>query len=108
MKKIIIHITDISPIIEIYKSLLNNSLGLTVNDKIYLIKSHKDVANKRFDLFKKLKLNITEWTVPTFKTISSTNMRQSIIEKNYKKFHKFIPLHLSENKIKDIWNILTI
>jgi len=106
MKKIVMHTTDISPIMDIYKSLLDGSLGLTKDDKIYLIKSKKDVSNKRFDLFKQLKFNITEWTLPSFKTISSTNMREAIDKRDYKSFHKFVPLHLSESKIKLVWNIV--
>ena len=108
MKKIIIHITKVSPIMATYKTiseLKNDDLN------IYLIKSKKDSFNKRFEMFDKLKskyniLSIHEWILPTFKTISSTNMRKTIKDNDYKNFKKFVPLHLSERKIKDVWNIV--
>ena len=102
MEKIIIHITDTSPILAI----LDKSLGLTAKDTVYLIKSEKNASNKRFGMFRKTHLKTIEWILPTFRTLSSTNMRETIAEKDYKRFHKFMPLHLSESKIKEVWNIV--
>ncbi len=105
MKKIVIHITKDSPIMATYKTISE----LKGDDwKIYLIKSKKDSFNKRFGIFDRLKskYNINEWILPTFKTISSTNMRKTIKDDDYKNFKKFVPLHLSEKKIKDVWNIV--
>ena len=107
MKKVIINITKVSPIMAVYKVI--SELKKTDDiGKIYLIKSEKDSSNKRFEMFKKLKSthNINEWTLPTFKTISSTNMRKTIDDNDYKSFKKFVPLHLSEKKIRDVWNIV--
>jgi len=105
LNKIKILITPKSPIFEVFSILRRDKL--TPKDTIYLIKSSKNKNNKRFDMFKKLKLNIIEKNLPPFKTISSTNMRQAILNKDFITFQKFLPTHLSKNAKINIYNLLT-
>ena len=103
-KKIQIVITNKSPILEVFKILREERW--TSEDTIYLIKSSKNSKNKRFDLFKRLKLNIKEKVLPKFKTISSTNMRQALLNKDFRTFQKFLPLHLTKKKEETIYKML--
>ena len=105
LKKIKIIITVKSPILEVFNILREEKL--TPKDTIYLIKSSKNVNNKRFEMFKRLKLNIIEKTLPKFKTISSTNMRKAILQNDFPTFQKFLPTHLSKTTKRNIYNLLT-
>ena len=103
-KKIQIVVTNKSPILEVFKILREGRW--TSEDTIYLIKSSKNSKNKRFDLFKRLKLNIKEKVLPKFSTISSTNMRQALQNKDFKTFQNFLPLHLTKKKEETIYKML--
>lgn len=94
--KITFQITDESPILAVYKAISTAKADW----KIYLIKSEKNASNKRFDMFKK---NIIRWTLPSFKTISSTNMREAIKNDDYKEFMKFVPPSVDA---KEVWKIV--
>jgi len=99
MKKITFQVTEESPILTVYKAIPK----LSSKDTIYLIKSSKNASNKRFDMFKRLKYNIIDWTLPSFKTISSTNMREAIKNDDYESFIKFVPPSVDAKKV---WKIV--
>jgi len=107
--KVHLSISKKSPILSAY-SLISDKLKnkkLKATDTVYLIKSSKDIANKRFDMFNRLKVNIVNQTLPKFKTISSTNMRKAIQNNDYKTFTVFLPTVLTEKEKKDIWKNLS-
>jgi nicotinamide mononucleotide adenylyltransferase len=97
-------ITKGNPIMEIFNILRIQKFKPT--DTIYLIKSSKNAHNKRFDMFHKLNYNITELQIPKYKNLSSTNMRKALDNKDYPRFNKFLPNHLSSKDKKRIYNDL--
>ena len=87
-----------------------SSRMLKKGDELILVKSSKNDANTRFDMFKgfeKKGIKIKIWTLPKFETLSSTNMRKTIYNKNKNNFIKFLPVHLSTNIKNKIWKIVT-
>lgn len=84
---------------------------LKKGDKLILVKSSKDVKNKRFDSYNELSrkgIKINYLVIKQFKKLSSTNMRHSIKYKNKKELSKFFPDGLTEKDKKEIYMILEI
>lgn len=72
-------------------------------EKIYLIKSEKNISNKRFNFIKNDK--IEKYITKEIENISSTKFRESILNKN--KIEKYLPKILDEKDIKSIYKILS-
>lgn len=67
---------DPSPILSAFKIATKTAKP---GDTIYLVKSDKNADNGRFDLFKQLKkIKVEPLTVPAFKQLSATNMREQL------------------------------
>lgn len=96
-----------SPILFSY----NLAKSLKKNDKLILVKSSKNVNDKRFEIFDSLKkkgVKIDFITLTSFKNnkdrvLSATNMRKTIAENKFKNFKKFIPKNINSKKI---WKIV--
>ncbi len=85
-----------------------NSTFKNKKGELILVKSSKNEKNTRFDMFKGIKgVKTRIWTLPKFDTLSSTNMRKTIYEKDKKNFMKFLPPQLSMGVKDKIWKIVT-
>lgn len=61
-------------------------------EEFYLVKSAKDVGNKRFSSFKNIKgLNFYELILPGYENLNSTDMREALSKNDKKKFNTFLP-----------------
>lgn len=104
-KKVYIMISRLpSPIMMAYAIAKQQLKGK--GDELILVKSSKDAENTRFDSFKDFKVKMDIWELPKFETMSSTNMRKTIYDKNKKTFMKFLPPTLSQKEKDDIWLML--
>jgi len=106
--KIHLIVADRSPIMTAYQIVQKklSSDEWKSDDTLYLIKSSKNAENSRFVFFKRLNIFLIHKTLPKFKTISSTNMRKSIVNNDYSSFEKFLPKHLRSLEKKIIWNLV--
>ena len=72
-------------------------------NNITMIKSDKDISNKRF---KNCDKNCKELIMKGFHDLNSSNAREEIRLDNKKKFYKFLPPKLSNNDKNKIWKLL--
>jgi len=71
-------------------------------DKLLLLKSEKDVDNKRFSIFDNLDAKKEEILIPTFKEFNSWQMRKAIAEKDWKKVEEFFPDGIDKKELLNI------
>lgn len=92
-----------SPILDLYKFIRNVKNN---EDKIYLIKSTKNI-NNRFKIFSRIK-KVYIYPIKHVKDLHSTNFRKYIFNKNYKKVNNYLLDKISNNNIKKIYKILKL
>ena len=70
------------------------------------MKSAKDKENKRFNFIeKRFGKYIRVQLFPNIKDIDATDMREAILNGDYKKFETYLPSDLKETDKKKIWKI---
>jgi hypothetical protein len=105
--EIIIKISDTNNIIQETMKIALQSLREKPK-KIYLMKSAKNKNNKRFDfMLIRFKKYIDQILFPNIKDIDAKDMRNAILNNDYKKFSKYLPKDLKDINKKKIWKIVS-
>jgi hypothetical protein len=105
------------PIIQ-FRISINNNLMLETDrvileafkerpSKVIIMKSAKNEHNKRFDFLRKKYTKYIETLLfPNIKDIDATGMRSAILEKDEKKFNKYLPKNMNDKIKNKIWRIV--
>ncbi len=104
LPKIIFHVAPTNNIIQETTKVMLKSFQ--EHKKIILMKSAKDKENKRFNFIeKRFGKYIRVQLFPNIKDIDATDMREAILNGDYKKFETYLPSDLKEIDKKKIWKI---
>ena len=103
-----------TPVADVYDMIADQD-QFSAGDTIVLVKSDKDVGDKRFDRARSYAerknpgLELEQVTTKTFggEGMGGTAMRELIFAGDKDKFLSKLPKHLSDDEKEDIWNLVT-